>query len=68
MVFIKCLSCYRLNNFPLSDIIQGENEVNGCDIVNNLFKGDILAEAPKSPQIGILRVLLLIENADIRCK
>lgn len=68
MVFIKCLSCYRLNNFPLSDIIQGENEVNGCDIVNNLFKGDILAEAPKSPQIGILRVLLLFENADIRCE
>lgn len=48
--------------------MQGENEVNGCDIVNNLFKGDILAEAPKSPQIGILRVLLLFENADIRCK
>ena len=60
--------CYRLNNFPLSDIIQGENEVNGCDIVNNLFKGDILAEAPKSPKIGILRVLLLFENADIRCE
>lgn len=37
----------QLNNFPLSDIIQGENEVNGCDIVNNLFKWDILAEAPK---------------------
>lgn len=68
MVFIKCLSCYRLNNFPLSDIIQGENEVNGCDIVNNLFKGDILAEAPKSPQIGILRVLLLFEKSDIRCE
>lgn len=68
MVFIKCLSCYRLNNFPLSDIIQGENEVNGCDIVNNLFNGDILAEAPKSPKIGILRVLLLFENADIRCE
>ena len=48
--------------------MQGENEVNGCDIVNNLFKGDILAEAPKSPQIGILRVLLLFENADIRCE
>lgn len=56
---IEQLSCYRLNNFPLSDIIQGENEVNGCDIVNNLFKGDILAEALKSPQIGILRVLFL---------
>lgn len=68
MVFIKCLSCYRLNNFPLSDIIQGENEVNGCDIVNKLFKGNILVEAPKSPQIGILRVLLLFENADIRCE
>ena len=68
MVFVKCLFCYRLNNFPLSDIIQGENEVNGCDIVNNLFKGGILAEAPKSPQIGIFRVLLLFENADIRCK
>ena len=68
MVFIKCLSCYRLNNFPLSDIIQGENEVNGCDIVNNLFKGDILAAALKSPQIGILRVLFLFENADIRCE
>lgn len=60
--------CCRLNNFSLSDIIQVENEVNGCDIVNNLFKGDILAEAPKSPQIGILRVLLLFENADIRCE
>lgn len=48
--------------------MQGENEVNGCDIVNNLFKGGILAEAPKSPQIGIFRVLLLFENADIRCK
>ena len=68
MAFIKCLFCYRLNNFPLSDIIQGKNEVNGCDIVNNLFKGDILAEAPKSPKIGILRVLFLFENADIRCE
>lgn len=68
MVFRKCLSCYRLNNFPLSDIIQGENEMNGCDIVNNLFKGDVLAESPKSPQIGILRVLFLFENADIRCE
>lgn len=68
MAFIKCLFCYRLNNFLLSDIIQGENEVNGCDIVNNLFKGDILAEAPKSPQIGILRVLFLFENSDVRCE
>lgn len=48
--------------------MQVENEVNGCDIVNNLFKGDILAEALKSPQIGILRVLFLFENADIRCE
>lgn len=58
----------QIDNFLLSDIIQGENEMNGCDIVNNLFKGDILAEAPKSPQIGILRVLFLFENADIRCE
>ena len=41
MAFINCLFCYRLNNFPLSDIIQVGNEVNGCDIVNNLFKGGI---------------------------
>ena len=57
-----------MNNFPLSDIIQGENEMNGCDIVNNLFKGGILAEVLKSPQIGILRVLFLFENAGIRCE
>lgn len=68
MVFIKCLFCYRLNNFLLSDIIQGENEMNGCDIVNNLCKGDVLAEALKSLQIGTLRVLFLFENADIRCE
>lgn len=42
--------------------------MNGCDIVNNLFKGGILAEVLKSPQIGILRVLFLFENAGIRCE
>ena len=41
---------------------------NSINFVNNLFKGDVLAESPKSPQIGILRVLFLFENADIRCE
>ena len=66
MAFTNCLFCYRLNNFPLSDIIQVRNEVNGCDIVNNPFRGGHLAKSLKLLQFELFCVLLLFENADIR--